>query len=187
MTDIRFTVPIEPKGKGRPRASAFTVENCERCAARGKKRCMGHAKVYTPQDTADWEHDFASVAALHRPDAIIETPCRVDVLAVKRRPQSKLRQKDPDGLMWAPTKPDGDNIRKAVIDALKSWWRDDALVCVGQTVTVYAERTGLPRVVVRVRTLNNVNPDDIVIPVFTRDAMGGSTAPRQMPLTGGRS
>ena len=123
----------------------------------------------------------------HRPDAIIETPCRVDVLAVKRRPQSKLRQKDPDGLMWAPTKPDGDNIRKAVIDALKSWWRDDALVCVGQTVTVYAERTGLPRVVVRVRTLNNVNPDDIVIPVFTRDAVGGSTAPRQMPLTGGRS
>jgi len=37
---------------------------------------------------------------------------------------------------------------------LKTWWRDDSQVVDGRTMKVYAERTGHPRVMVRVRTWN---------------------------------
>ena len=55
--------------------------------------------------------------------------------------------------MWAPVKPDKDNIDKNVYDALRIAWRDDAQICAGNTFTAYAEMTGKPRVVVRLLLL----------------------------------
>tara|TARA_R110000824_G_scaffold107317_3_gene253539 strand:+ start:385 stop:846 length:462 start_codon:yes stop_codon:yes gene_type:complete len=136
--DLIFEVPMPPRGKGRPR---HTVIN-------------GSVRVYTPKETRKWEQQVGTCGMGVRPEEIIEGPVRVDILAVMPRPKRLLRKKDPDGLIWCISKPDSDNIRKSVLDALKTWWRDDSQVVDGRTVKVYAERTGHPRVVVRVRGWN---------------------------------
>jgi len=136
--DSIFDVPMPPRGKGRPR---HTVIN-------------GSVRVYTPKETRKWEQQVGVSGLSSRPDEVIEGPVRVDILAVMPRPKRLLRKKDPDGLIWCTSKPDSDNIRKSVLDALKTWWRDDSQVVDGRTMKVYAERTGHPRVMVRVRTWN---------------------------------
>lgn len=134
--DCIFEVPMPPRGKGRPR---HTVIN-------------GSVRVFTPKETRNWEQQVGVAGLPHRPEEVIEGPVRVDILAVMPRPKRLLRKKDPDGLIWCTSKPDSDNIRKSVLDALKTWWRDDSQVVDGRTIKVYAERTGHPRVMVRVRT-----------------------------------
>lgn len=142
MADVRevnacFLAPLPPRGKGRPRATTRA----------------GHATVYTPTETRRWEDALTMIAQPHLGGAIIEAPVRVDILAVAPRPKRLMRRADPDGLIWRPAKPDGDNVRKAVLDALRAYWRDDAQVVSGETLSAYAERTGQPRVVVRVSTV----------------------------------
>lgn len=89
-------------------------------------------------------------AAQVLPTTPLQGPVGVDILAVLPRPRRLCRRKDPDGLIWAPRRPDSDNIRKAVLDALKRHWADDGQVVDGATRKVYAERDGLPRLEVRV-------------------------------------
>lgn len=148
--DIRFAVSVVPIGKGRPRMAVVG----------------GHARAYTPAATSRWEATFAAAAAAHAPRQQLDEPLRVDVLAVMPRPKRLMRRTDPAGLVWCEAKPDADNVRKAVLDAMKAWWRDDAVVAAGQTVKAYAEKTGAPRVVVRVRSLSSVRVGAIVEPVF---------------------
>lgn len=139
--DIVFTAPVVPIGKGRPRVY------------RRKKKDGGEITVATtPEKTRRWESDFAAIAAQHAPAQVIDEPVRVDILAVMPRPKRLMRKADPDGIVPCGSKPDRDNIEKAVIDALAAWWRDDSLVTDGRTLKVYAEKTGAPRVAVRVRS-----------------------------------
>lgn len=139
--DVTLDIPMEPQPKARPRARVLP---------------SGVATIYTPASTRKWEATVASLAAMQLPGTIIEGPVRVDVLAVMSRPKRLLRRNDPDGLVWAPTRPDGDNIRKAVLDALAPFWRDDAQVVCGDTLKVYAEKAGRPRTVVRIRTMSGI-------------------------------
>lgn len=150
LLDILFEAPVVPMGKGRPRTAVVA----------------GHARIFTPEKTERWESAFAAIAAQHAPEQTLDEPVRVDVLAVMPRPKRLMRRADPDGLVWCEAKPDADNVRKAVLDAMAAWWRDDAVVAAGQTVKVYAEKTGAPRVVVRVRSLADVAIGSIVGPVF---------------------
>lgn len=166
--DIYFEAAIPPKAKGRPRTAAVN----------------GHARVFTPAETRRWEQDFAAIAARHAPGQVIDVPTRVDVLAVMPRPKRLLRARDAEGLVWCESRPDADNIRKAVLDAMAAWWRDDALVVSGQTIKAHAEKTGLPRVIVRVRTLTTVDPMTVVGPVFGLALAGGETGPRQLAIGG---
>lgn len=150
MIDITIDAPLPPRGKGRPRAAVIG----------------GHARVYTPEETRRWEAQLAGLAQAQLPAAIIEGPVRVDILAVVARPQALLKRwakprpgghgdgtwAQPMGLLWRPAKPDGDNVRKAVLDALKAFWRDDAQVVSGETLSAYAESDGRARVIVRIRT-----------------------------------
>lgn len=129
--DFTFTVPLAPIGKGRPRLSG--------------------GRIHTPPKTSRWERDFAFVAAAFLPKGITG-PVRVDIWAVLPRPQSLCRRTDPDGPVWAPARPDVDNITKAVLDALQAHWTDDAQVVCGEPVKTYAPKGESPRVVVRVST-----------------------------------
>lgn len=142
--DVVFEVPLQPKPKGRPRV----VRNGQ----------TGRVMTFTPDATTRWERDFALVALAHLPRHVIEGPLRVDLLFVLPRPKRLLRRKDPDGLIWAPARPDRDNLEKAVLDALQTAWRDDAQVVCGESLKVYAERTGRPRVVCRVRSADGLSP-----------------------------
>lgn len=139
MIDVTMELPIEPMGKGRPRIG---------------RGAGGHPVAITPPKTRAWEALFADLVASHLPATPIESPVRVDILAVLPRPGRLMRVKDAPGLVWAPTKPDEDNIRKAVLDGLKRHLRDDKQVVCGGTVKVYAEKAGLPRTIVRVREVD---------------------------------
>jgi Holliday junction resolvase RusA-like endonuclease len=159
MIDITIEAPLPPRGKGRPRATV-----------RG-----GHAAVYSPAETVRWEAMLAGLAASRLPQAQIEGPIRVDVLAAVQRPQRLLARwarprpgghgygtwQHPLGLLWRAAKPDADNVRKAVLDALKAFWRDDSMVVSGDTLSCFSEAAGRPRVVVRIRSETR-DPNDVV-------------------------
>ena len=117
-----FFVAGEPVGKGRPRVSC--VHN--------------RPRVYTPAKTRYYEervHRAARRANIPQ----IETELAVDVIAVFKRPKRLLRKKDPDGLLWRPQKPDGDNIRKAVLDGLSRFF-DDKQVVSGDTLNLFGTK-----------------------------------------------
>jgi len=99
----RFTIvyPGKPVGKGRPRFNKAT----------------GH--VRTPQKTKDWEEGFSwkAVVAAKRAgwDLSYGGPVGVDVVAVFDRPQRHREY----ARAWRQGTPDGDNVLKAVADALQ--------------------------------------------------------------------
>jgi len=134
---IAFIAPIVPKAKGRPRI-----------VRRGK-----HAiQAATPAETRRWEASFAAIAAPFTPVPPIDEPIEVSMLFVLPRPQKLMRKADPDGLLPASGRPDVDNLVKAVMDALKAWWADDARVVSLRARKAYAERDGGPRVEVAIRS-----------------------------------
>jgi len=133
-----FTIYTEPVGKGRPRA-----------AMRG-----GFVSVYTPKKTKDFEQTVADVAReLFKNDPPITSPVAVKVLAAFNRPKSKSRKKDPDGLIPKTTRPDADNVLKAVLDALVAAGvlKDDAIVTDARCIKAHAPKEASPYVVVWIR------------------------------------
>ena len=133
MRSWSFTVPGPPRGKGRPRFGA------------------GHA--YTDAKTVAYERTVRDAALLALRGFVLEGPVAVDLLIVVARPQRLHRRCDPDGHIWAPARPDADNVRKAILDGLARHWKDDAQVCAESTRKVYAERGCPPRVEVTIREL----------------------------------
>jgi len=127
---VSFTIEIEPIGKGRPR--------------------LGRGGARTPEKTRVWCAAFAMMARQYRPAEVLRGPLRVDIDAVFTRPSRLHRKADPDGLIWKDTRPDKDNVEKAVLDALSEFWVDDAQAVCGETRKFYAERDGVPRVSVRI-------------------------------------
>lgn len=127
-----------PHGKGRPRWVPV---------GDGSRR-----RMITPPKTRAWEGELAALVALHPDfkDQWLTGPVRVDVLGIAARPRRLRRRSDPDGLLYRPHRPDADNVRKAVLDALRHVWSDDAQVVAGETISAYAERDGEARVVVAI-------------------------------------
>ena len=131
-----FTIPGPPRGKGRPR--------------------FGQGRTFTDAKTVAYERSVSAAAFAAMRGVTFDGPVAVDLLIVVARPKRLLRRRDPDGLLWAPVRPDADNVRKAILDGLARHWKDDSQVCAGSTLKLYAERWGAPRVEVTVREL----PDD---------------------------
>ena len=139
MSDWPFVgeVPGNPIGKGRARGTAVG----------------GYVRMYTPKKTADWESGAAMVLGAYWRRAPLEGCLEVEIMAMSARPKRLLRRKDPDGLMWKPSKPDSDNIEKSTWDALVKAGviRDDCMVVLNRTWCCYAPRDRGPSVCVRVR------------------------------------
>lgn len=130
--DLLLEVPMVPEGKQAIRNKA--------------------GQHFQAPKTREWMAQFKVHVQEKLPKLTLDQPVRVDILAVLPRRASDFKVKDPDGLMWHFTKPDQDNIRKMVLDALKRIWVDDSRVCLGTTIKVRAEKGDLPRTVVRLRT-----------------------------------
>lgn len=98
---FRFSVPGDPRGKGRPRFS----------------RAAGRA--YTDSATRHYEDRVACAAreAWGGPPIDRNTPVRVTLVATFKRPGNRYRVKD-EGQDQKTTKPDLDNVTKATLDAL---------------------------------------------------------------------
>lgn len=117
MSGLAFTVPGDPRGKGRPRATTIG----------------GHARMFTDSKTASYENLVKLAASRALGDrAPLDCPLTV-IVTVRMTPAASSSAKKRAAMLSgaiAPTKlPDLDNVVKAVLDGCnKVAFRDDALV-----------------------------------------------------------
>lgn len=111
-----FTIPGNPKGKARPRVNTNTH------------------RAYTPESTKQYEQTvkYSYLDAYPAGRRIHNGPCSVEITACFPVPASwnrKKREMALAGLLEPETKPDCDNIAKAVLDALNGLaYKDDSQV-----------------------------------------------------------
>ncbi len=131
MDRVQLTIPLEPKGKERPRWSPKTQ------------------RMYTPETTTSYE-DF--IKLVYRQNYGAEmfpkgVPLDIRIRAYCPIPKSDtltVRAKKMTGAIRPTVKPDWDNIGKIVADALnKIAYYDDAQIVDSQTRKFYSDR---PRV-----------------------------------------
>lgn len=132
MSGLAFTIPGDPRGKGRPRATTIG----------------GHARMFTDSKTASYENLVkvaASTALAGR--APFDEPLAMIVTVRMVPPASDSGKKRAAKLAGSilPTKlPDLDNVVKAVLDGCnKVAFRDDALVVRLVAEKAYAETPGV--------------------------------------------
>lgn len=143
MTLRQFRVFGIPKGQPRPRTFA---------------RKMGNrhvARVFDPGTADAWKADVVLSAREHRPDEPLEGPVRVAIDFYLRRPKRLMRKRDPDGTIWCTSKPDRDNLDKAVLDALTAdgWFRDDCQVVAGEVRKFYHGKAEAPGAMITVEPI----------------------------------
>ena len=131
METIIFRVPGPPQGKGRPR---FTTAG-------------GFTRSYTPAKTREYEDYIAARFRSAAGGLKLLPPIRVDVLAIYGVPKSYTKQRRQEcmaNLVAPTTKPDVDNILKAVLDALnKIAFEDDCQVSTCVVTRRYGDPPGL--------------------------------------------
>lgn len=135
---IRFEVPGDPVGKGRPRT--VTLPN-------------GRHMTHTPQATIDFENRvrFAAQSAGATP---LEGPVELIVTAIFAMPKSRHRKREPRPAEWKTSVPDCDNVAKAVADALNGIaFSDDSQVAGLRVAKVVAAQGEPAKTVVTVLPL----------------------------------
>ncbi len=124
---IKFVVPGKPQGKGRPRFS--------------------HGHTYTPEKTREYERQIATTYKKFYRNRYIPAhhAIRVIITAVFAPPKSaskKARSKMLSGKCKYTSRPDIDNIAKAVYDALNGCaWADDAQIVEQYSRKIYGEES----------------------------------------------
>lgn len=143
---IRFSVPGVPVAQPRVKAT----------------RRGNHAGVYTPTKTstgrsngvAEWKATVRLAASQAWSGAVLDGPVRVDLEFVFPRQTNRVWKSRPMPRYRKITKPDRDNLEKAVLDALKGiLWLDDSQVCAGSSEKWHAAGDESPHVLIRVEGL----------------------------------
>jgi Holliday junction resolvase RusA-like endonuclease len=141
---ITFTLDIDPQGEARGRATAIG----------------GHARIYTPAKTRAYRAYVAALAEPYRPAERLSGALSVEIVAMFKRPAYMRRRSKRTGELlggWPEhpfpktSKPDIDNVEKAILDALKMWWGDDAQVSDQRTRKRWASADGCGSVQVTIR------------------------------------
>ena len=104
---------------------------------KGQNRKTG--QYYKPAELKDAEQKYMAYAAQARPEQPLDGPIRLSALFVF---DGHGRHKDGE---WKITKPDTDNMIKALKDALTrvGFWRDDAQVVCETTMKVWGSQPGV--------------------------------------------
>lgn len=131
MTPISFFAQGLPKGQPRPRAFA---------------RKMGDkfvARVYDAGTAEGWKSCVAEAARQHVTGMIVE-PVAISMVFVMPRPKSHFNSKGelkPASPTFHAIKPDGDNLYKGTVDALKTLGliADDSIVVQHEVTKIYPE------------------------------------------------
>jgi Holliday junction resolvase RusA-like endonuclease len=142
---IEFTVPGQPVPKGRPRFS------------RGKS----FVRTYTPEETKNYEAYVRYFAAqAMRGVKVIEEAVKLTVEINLKIPKSESQKRKAlmlEGRILPTKKPDGDNVLKALKDAINGLvWRDDAQVVDGRYLKRYSESPCLRVTVETIMQLTNM-------------------------------
>ena len=145
---VAFSVPGEPQGKGRARVGSIN----------------GHARMFTPAKTVAYEGlvaHAAQQALAGRP--LLDGPLCCDLTIHCAVPQSWSGKKQRTALageVLPTTKPDADNVIKAIFDGCNGvLWRDDVLVV---ELAVRKRYAATPGVYVKVWALAAVKQVDLL-------------------------
>lgn len=129
---LSFYVSGTPVGQPRPRA-----------CIRGR-----HAGMYDPGTADAWKAAVAAAAKAAWDGRQFTGPVKLTLGVWMPRPKSHLRSNGelkPSAPRWHISKPDLDNIEKAIKDAISTAgvWKDDCLVCaVGKTKMYAVQQPG---------------------------------------------
>lgn len=139
---VTFTIPGEPKGKGRPRFA----------------RAGSYVKTYTPDETASYENlvriEYERQCRNTFPDDAMLDMRIIAYYSIPKSAGKKKRLKMLDNLIRPTKKPDMDNIMKVIADSLNHIaYKDDTQIVDAQVRKFYSEK---PRVVVMIREISNV-------------------------------
>ena len=131
---ITFSVPGPPKGQGRPRFA----------------RIGAFVRTYDRAESRDWKSKvalFAKAAGVR----LIGGPVAISAVAFLARPKRLMRKRDEDGAITATSKPDVDNILKAVQDGLTGIaYADDAQIVEATILKMYHAKPSGPETTVSV-------------------------------------
>jgi len=129
--DYQIVILGSPKAQGRPRA----------------RNAGKFVQIYDDPNSAKAKRNLMAVVQEQAPEKLLDCPLRVDLYFYMPRPKGhygtgknagKLKDSSP---INHTKKPDIDNLRKLVMDALTNvFWRDDSLVCEGTTRKVYSNK-----------------------------------------------
>lgn len=128
-----FEVPGVPRGKGRPKFA----------------RVGSGVRTYTDAKTASYENLIRlAYKAAHPGQPVLDQAVRVVVTALFPIPKSWSKAKRA-AAEWHISKPDGDNVFKAVADGLNGvCWTDDSLVAEHRVSKQYTDHE--PKLIVTV-------------------------------------
>lgn len=135
----RYVIPGPAVPQGRPR---ITTAN-------------GYPRVYDPQKSSEYKkYVRACVVQQGRPEKLLTGALRVDTVEYRRIAASLRKAQRVEaarGTIRPITKPDMDNVEKAVWDALTGLvWKDDAQVVDGRRAKFYSD---VPRVEIEIEEL----------------------------------
>lgn len=128
---LSITVLGDPVPKGRPRFSRTST---------------GHVRTYTPQKTTEYESRVA-LAAQGTP--LLSSPLCISINFYIKRPKA-LKGDSP---IPHTKRPDLDNLVKAVLDGLKAYMTDDALVCSLSAAKFYCAPNQQPHTSISITSL----------------------------------
>ena len=132
MADVlQFLVVGHPKAQ--PRVKAFKRGN--------------HAGVYDPGTADGWKLAVGATARIHWNRVQFIGPLRLVLGFFMPRPKAHFNKHGdlkPGALTWHESKPDTDNLAKAVMDAMTQLqvWRDDSQVVQLEVSKAYGVRAG---------------------------------------------
>lgn len=136
---VKFTIPGEPKGKGRPKFS----------------KVGNFVKVYTPDTTVNYEN-WVKICFQGEQQKMIDGQLRAEIkcyFAIPKSYSKKKRQSALKGDLRPTKKPDCDNIAKIILDALNGLaYKDDKDVVSCLIEKWYSEN---PRVEVYIDNASN--------------------------------
>jgi len=127
---------------------SFFVHGDPKAQPRGRACRRGnHAGIYDPGTADAWKASVRAAAKKGWDGVVFTGPLRVDIDIYFKRPKSHFftgKRSDvlrPDAPNFHTSKPDRDNLDKAILDALTNAeiWKDDAQVCAGIITKSYVQ------------------------------------------------
>lgn len=134
MSQVLFSIPGPPKGKGRPKFS----------------RQGNFVKTYTPEETVNYENLVKLMYVKYCKNKMLEGAIRAELIGYFPIPSSTSKKRAKmmeEGKIRYTKKIDCDNLAKIVLDALNNIaYKDDSQVCELIVVKKYGTE---PKVTVR--------------------------------------